>query len=101
MLAVVAYKGTFYLFDNQQLLTSVSDNTLISGKIGVAAIDYTAPTEAEFSNAQVWNVAATTFTSTPTVTTSPTATGTTTPTAGITGSPTPITSPSASPTRTP
>jgi hypothetical protein len=50
ILAVVAYKGTFYLFDNQQLLTNVTDNTLSSGKIGVAAIDYTAPTEAEFSN---------------------------------------------------
>lgn len=100
-LAVVAYKGTFYLFDNQQLLTSVTDNTLSSGKIGVAAINYTAPTEAEFSNAQVWNVAATTFTSTPAVTTSPTATGTTTPTVGTTGSSTPIASPFASPTRTP
>jgi hypothetical protein len=101
VLAVVAYKDTFYLFDNQQFLTSVTDNTLSSGKIGVAAIDYTLPTEAEFSNAQVWNVAATTFTSTPAVTASPTAIGTTTPTTGTTGSPTPATSPSASPTRTP
>jgi hypothetical protein len=87
MLAVVAYKGTFYLFDNQQLLTSVTDNTLSSGKIGVAAIDYTAPTEAEFSNAQVWNVTATTFAATPT--------------AGTTGSPTPTASPSVSPSMGP
>lgn len=97
MLAVVAYKGTFYLYDNQQLLTSVSDNTLSSGKIGVAAIDYTQPTEAEFSNAQVWNVTASTFTTTPTVTASPTVVGTTTPTAGTTGSPTPTVSPTATP----
>ncbi|HYL44980.1 MAG TPA: hypothetical protein VEU97_16475 [Ktedonobacteraceae bacterium] len=97
VLAVVAYKGTFYLYDNQQLLTSVSDNTLSSGKIGVAAIDYTQPTEAEFSNAQVWNVTASTFTTTPTVTASPTVVGTTTPTAGTTGSPTPTVSPTATP----
>src|SRR5258708_1026349 len=101
MLAVVAYKGTFYLFDNQQFLTRVTDSTLSSGKIGGAAIYYKQPTEAEVRHAPGWNVTATTFTATPTVTASPTGTGTTTPTVGTTGSPTPTTSPSASPTRTP
>jgi Flp pilus assembly protein TadG len=72
-LAVVAYKGTLYLFDNASYITSASDDSLSSGKIGVAALDYTLPTEAEFSSVQVWKVTAATFTTTPTPSASPTA----------------------------
>ncbi len=96
-LAVVAYKGAFYLFDNGSFITSTADGSLSSGKIGVAALDYTLPTEAKFSNAQVWNVTAATFTTTPTPT--PAASPPTTATA--TGSPTPTVSPSASPSSRP
>ncbi len=96
-LAVIAYKATIYLFVNRQYITSVTDNSLSSGKIGVAAIDNTLPTDAAFSNAQVWKVTAATFTTTPTVTATPGATAT----ASATGSPTPQVSPSATSTQSP
>jgi len=96
-IAVIAYKGTLYLFANQQFITSVSDNSLNSGKIGVAAIDYSIPTHAEFSNAQVWKISATSFSLTPTPSASPTATSTASPTA----SPSPSTTASPSATYTP
>jgi hypothetical protein len=73
-LAVVAYKGTFYLFDNASFITSASDASLGSGKIGMAALDYTLPTEAAFSNARVWNVTAAPFSGTPSPAPSPTPT---------------------------
>ncbi len=56
MLGVIAFQHTIYLFANQQFLSAVTDNTLASGAIGVAALDTGAPDEAEFSNAQVWNI---------------------------------------------
>lgn len=71
-IAVIAYKSTLYLYANQQFITSVSDSSLNSGKIGVAAIDYSNPTNAEFSNAQVWKISAASFSLTPTPSTSPT-----------------------------
>ena len=78
-IAVIAYKRNLYLYANQQFITSVSDNSLDSGKIGMAAIDYSIPTQAEFSNAQVWKVSAASFSLTPTPSTSPTATSTASP----------------------
>ena len=54
--AVIANKNTLYLFVNQQFITSVKDSTLSSGQIGVVALDYSTPTEVEFSNAQVWQL---------------------------------------------
>jgi hypothetical protein len=96
-IAVIAYKGTLYLYANQQFITSVSDNSLNSGKIGVAAIDYSIPTQAEFSNAQVWKISATSFSLTPSPSASPTATSTASPTA----SPSPSTTASPSATYTP
>ncbi len=96
-IAVIAYKGTLYLYANQQFITSVSDNSLNSGKIGVAAIDYSIPTQAEFSNAQVWKISATSFSLTPSPSASPTVTSTASPTA----SPSPSTTASPSATYTP
>ncbi|GAC1350087.1 MAG: hypothetical protein NVSMB27_29280 [Ktedonobacteraceae bacterium] len=55
-LAVIANAGNLYLYANQQFLTSVSDSSLSSGKIGVVALDLRNPSEVEYSNAQVWNI---------------------------------------------
>ena len=54
--AVIANKNTLYLFINQRFITSIKDSTLSSGQIGVVALDYSIPTEVEFSNAQVWQL---------------------------------------------
>lgn len=96
-IAVIAYKSNLYLYANQQFITSVSDKSLDSGKIGMAAIDYSVPTQAEFSNAQVWKISAATFSLTPTPSTSPTATSTASPAA----SPSPSTTVSPTPTYNP
>jgi hypothetical protein len=53
-IAVIANKNSLYLYVNQQLVTSAVDSTLSAGQIGVAAIDYSTPTEVEFSSVQVW-----------------------------------------------
>jgi hypothetical protein len=74
-LAVIAYKGTIYLYANQTFIALVTDKALTSGKIGVAALDAGVPTEAEFSDAEVWNVSslsALNATASPNVSTSPT-----------------------------
>jgi len=55
-LAVIANKSTLALFANSTYITSVSDSTLTSGLIGVVALDFTLPTDVEFSNAQVWTL---------------------------------------------
>ena len=55
-MAVIAKNNSLYLYVNQQLVTSVVDSTLSAGQIGVAAVDYSTPTEAEFSNVQVWKL---------------------------------------------
>ena len=55
-MAVLANKNSLYLYVNQQLVTTVTDSTLSAGQIGVAAIDYSTPTEVEFSNVQVWKL---------------------------------------------
>jgi hypothetical protein len=54
--AVLADKNSFYLYVNEQLVTTVSDSTFNAGQIGVAALDYSTPTEVEFSSAQVWKL---------------------------------------------
>lgn len=85
-LAVIAFKGTIYLFANQAFLASVQDKTLTTGAIGLAALDTRTPMKAEFTNAEVW-----TFSALPTVTPgafpSPTVTATSTTTATATASP--------------
>jgi hypothetical protein len=55
-MAVIANKNLLYLYVNQQLVTSAIDSTLSAGQIGVAAIDYSTPTEVEFSSVQVWKL---------------------------------------------
>jgi VCBS repeat-containing protein len=55
-MAVLANKNTLYLYVNQQLVTGAVDSTLSAGQIGVAAIDYSTPTEVEFSSVQVWKL---------------------------------------------
>lgn len=86
-LAVVAYKNILYLYVNQQFITSVTDSTLSSGKIGVAALDSKNPTAAAFTNARVWNITSSQVltptainTATPTLTPTATNTATVTPT---------------------
>jgi len=78
-LVVIAYKSILYLYVNQQFIISLTNSTLSSGMIGVAALDLKNPTEAEFSNAQVWNITSATVltptaTQTATATPSPTST---------------------------
>lgn len=53
-LAVIATKGTFYLFVNQTYVASASDQTLHGGQIGVAAYNFNLPTTVNFSEAKVW-----------------------------------------------
>ena len=56
LLAVVANGGTIDLYVNDQHIDSISDSTYSQGEIGVAAFDYTNPTEVVFSNAKVWTL---------------------------------------------
>lgn len=53
-LAVIADKSTLSLFANSTYIASVTDDTYTSGQIGVVALDFSLPTDVEFSNAQVW-----------------------------------------------
>lgn len=55
-LAVIANKSTLSLFANSTYIASVTDSTLSSGQIGVVALDFTLPTDVEFSNAQIWTL---------------------------------------------
>ncbi len=55
-MTVIADKSSLYLYVNQQLVTAVTDTTLSAGQIGVAALDYSTPTEVEFSSVQVWKL---------------------------------------------
>lgn len=99
-IAVIAIKGSFYLYINQQFVVALADSTLTSGAIGVAAVDTQASTEIEFSSAQVWNVSSLAYTPTPTTPT-PTTTATATITLTPTITPTPTVSNSPTLTRTP
>jgi hypothetical protein len=53
-LAVIADKSTFYLFANSTYIATATDSAFTSGQIGVVTLDFTLPTNVEFSNAQVW-----------------------------------------------
>lgn len=55
-LAVIANKSALSLFANSTYIASVTDSTFTSGQIGVVALDFTLPTDVEFSNAQVWTL---------------------------------------------
>ncbi len=55
-LAVIADKSTLYLFANSTYIATATDSTFTSGQIGVVALDFTLPTNVEFSNAQVWTL---------------------------------------------
>ncbi len=54
--AVVARSETISLYLNQQLLTSVTDNTYTQGQIGLTAEDSTNATEVIFTHAKVWKL---------------------------------------------
>jgi len=55
-LAVIANKSALYLFANSTYIATATDSTFTSGQIGVVALDFTLPTNVEFSNAQVWTL---------------------------------------------
>jgi hypothetical protein len=55
-LSVIADKSKLYLFANQTYIATATDTTFTSGQIGVVALDFTLPTDVEFSNAQVWTL---------------------------------------------
>lgn len=53
---VIAFESHIYLYINGQFLTGVRNNTVASGAIGVSSLSRSAPTEATFSDARVWNL---------------------------------------------
>jgi hypothetical protein len=55
-LSVLAKNGSYDLYANGQYLTTVTDASLSSGKIGLAVVDQNTPVDAEFSNVQVWQL---------------------------------------------
>jgi len=55
-LALVAQGNNLYFYINSQFINSASDSTFTSGKIGVFGEDATNPTDAAFTNAQVWQL---------------------------------------------
>ena len=55
-LSVLAKNGSYYLYANGQYLTTVTNASLSSGKIGLAVIDQNTPVDAEFTDAQVWQL---------------------------------------------
>ncbi|MBV9710569.1 MAG: hypothetical protein JO011_06620 [Ktedonobacteraceae bacterium] len=55
-LSVYAKDGNYYLYANGQYLVTVTNSSLHAGKIGLAVIDQNTPVDAEFSNAQVWQL---------------------------------------------
>lgn len=56
VLTVVARAGNMYLYINKQFAASASDLTYASGQIGVFVADNATPTDAYFTNAQVWKL---------------------------------------------
>ena len=56
ILALVAQGNNLYFYANGQYIDSASDSTFTSGKIGVFGEDATNPTDAAFTNAQVWQL---------------------------------------------
>ncbi|MDQ2905885.1 MAG: hypothetical protein ABI456_12880 [Ktedonobacteraceae bacterium] len=56
LLTVIVRGGSINLYINTQYIATVSDDTFTIGSVGVAAIDYSHPTEVTFSHAQVWSL---------------------------------------------
>ncbi len=56
LITVVARGNSFYLYVNKQYIDSTSDDTYMSGAIGVITFSSTTTDEAVFSNAQVWKL---------------------------------------------
>ena len=54
LLAVVALGNTFDLYVNNRHIDTVTDGTLSSGQIGLAAEEVRNPTDVLFRNAMVW-----------------------------------------------
>jgi hypothetical protein len=55
LLTVIARENTFYLYVNKQDITSVGDNAIASGVLGVFASGSSA-TDVVFSNVEVWRL---------------------------------------------
>jgi Flp pilus assembly protein TadG len=55
-ITLVAQNSTLSIYLNQHYLTSVSDGSYSSGKIGVFGESVTQPTDAAFNNAKVWTL---------------------------------------------
>lgn len=55
-LTVIAKGSTIYLYINKQYVSSVTDSTYTSGKVGIFASDNTNNTDVSFTNAEVWKL---------------------------------------------
>lgn len=55
LITAIARGSRISLYVNQQYINSVTDNTVVSGFIGVRASEISQSTEVIFKNAQVWN----------------------------------------------
>ncbi len=55
-ITLVAQNSNLSIYLNQHYLTSVSDGSYGSGKIGVFGESVTQPTDAAFNNAKVWTL---------------------------------------------
>jgi hypothetical protein len=84
-ITVIASKTALYLYANGEYLTSLTENKLSTGKIGLAVVSQNGPIDAEFSDIQVWELRQQNpgekTTPTPANQLSPTPSGTSTPTA--------------------
>lgn len=56
LLTVIARGSSFYLYINAQYVGNANDGTFQGGQIGFLVIDHTNPTEAAFSNLQIWKL---------------------------------------------
>ena len=56
LLTAIAVRNTISLYLDQQLVTTVEDNSASSGGIGLMAVDFSNNADVAFSNAQVWNL---------------------------------------------
>lgn len=56
LIALVARGSKFDLYVNEQLFSSVIDNSYTQGQIGLVAKETTSPTEVMFTNARVWEL---------------------------------------------
>ncbi|HCI81596.1 MAG TPA: hypothetical protein DHW02_18120 [Ktedonobacter sp.] len=56
LVTVIAKGSSIYLYINKQYVSSVTDSTYASGKVGIFASDNTNNTDVSFSNAEVWKL---------------------------------------------